>query len=290
MSFIPCPICRLVILTSPKEGNGDQVASHELLISELLIAAIIWHGPIIITAHSGPSWRIRTGRSLKGNQCYIMIKYQRRSPNIVVINLIILTMKGYLPELPGQIKADKVGWLVNCTSSRSNMYNNYNQPRPQTYNAPPSYLPERYGSTRSSAGPQAYRRQHNVPPVGADPQLWQWFSNVDMDRSGSITVTELQSALVNGTYQTHTICLHALNYRTFYRRLDAWAFCWTSAHCSSWNRLKGFDLDTVKMLMAIFVRPFLTLVLNQPVGWHPHAGYRQEWHYQFHRWLSRCFV
>ncbi|KAF7789542.1 hypothetical protein EIP86_000488 [Pleurotus ostreatoroseus] len=54
------------------------------------------------------------------------------------------------------------------------------------------------------------------PPPGADPQLWQWFNAVDADRSGSISVTELQAALVNG----------------------------------NWTR---FDLDTVKMLMNIFV-------------------------------------
>lgn len=53
------------------------------------------------------------------------------------------------------------------------------------------------------------------PPAGADPELWHWFSAVDADRSGSITVTELQSALVNGNFTK-------------------------------------FDLDTVKMLMNIF--------------------------------------
>jgi len=52
-------------------------------------------------------------------------------------------------------------------------------------------------------------------PAGSDPQLWQWFSAVDLDRSGSISVTELQAALVNG----------------------------------NWSK---FDLDTVKMLMNIF--------------------------------------
>ncbi|KAF7972099.1 hypothetical protein HWV62_10092 [Athelia sp. TMB] len=56
--------------------------------------------------------------------------------------------------------------------------------------------------------------QPGAPP-GADPQLWQWFSAVDADKSGSITVNELQTALVNGN--------------------------WTK-----------FDLDTVKMLMNIF--------------------------------------
>jgi peflin len=36
------------------------------------------------------------------------------------------------------------------------------------------------------------------PPQGADPQLWQYFSAVDADHSGSISVNELQTALVNG--------------------------------------------------------------------------------------------
>ncbi|KAI9064323.1 EF-hand [Trametes sanguinea] len=63
-------------------------------------------------------------------------------------------------------------------------------------------------------GQQAYGAPAGPPP-GADPQLWQWFSAVDTDRSGAISVTELQAALVNG----------------------------------NWTR---FDLDTVKMLMSIF--------------------------------------
>lgn len=56
--------------------------------------------------------------------------------------------------------------------------------------------------------------QRAAPP-GADPELWHWFTAVDADKSGAITVSELQSALVNGN--------------------------WTK-----------FDLDTVKMLMNIF--------------------------------------
>jgi len=36
------------------------------------------------------------------------------------------------------------------------------------------------------------------PPLEADPQLWQWFCTVDTDSSGTITVPELQSALMNG--------------------------------------------------------------------------------------------
>jgi len=70
-------------------------------------------------------------------------------------------------------------------------------------------------------GPPPYQRgggfapQEPVPPQGADPQLWSWFISVDKDRSGSISATELQRALINGD--------------------------WSS-----------FDLDTVKLLMNIF--------------------------------------
>jgi len=54
-----------------------------------------------------------------------------------------------------------------------------------------------------------------APPPGADPQLWHWFTTVDTDRSGHITVNELQRALQNADFST-------------------------------------FDLDTVKLLMSIF--------------------------------------
>ena len=62
----------------------------------------------------------------------------------------------------------------------------------------PSPAPDpRYGHRQSVNYGPGYHHPHG-PPQGADPQLWQWFVNVDRDRSGSITVDELQNALVNG--------------------------------------------------------------------------------------------
>jgi len=57
--------------------------------------------------------------------------------------------------------------------------------------------------------------RESVAPPGADPKLWSWFVAVDADRSGSISASELQRALINGDW-TH------------------------------------FDLDTVKLLMTLF--------------------------------------
>jgi hypothetical protein len=70
--------------------------------------------------------------------------------------------------------------LYHSNSVSSRRYSH--SPNPPVYNAG-------YGAP---AGFQA------GPPPGADPQLWQWFNAVDADRSGSISVNELQAALVNG--------------------------------------------------------------------------------------------
>jgi len=78
-----------------------------------------------------------------------------------------------------------------------------------SYQAPP---PNGYGPPH---GAPAQWRGPPQPPQGADPQLWQWFTAVDSDRSGAISAHELQAALLNG----------------------------------NWTR---FDLDTVKLLMSIF--------------------------------------
>ncbi|KAI0034894.1 EF-hand [Vararia minispora EC-137] len=78
------------------------------------------------------------------------------------------------------------------------------------------YDAPRYGSrgVPGGAGGFAMGRQAGAPP-GADPMLWEWFSAVDIDRSGYISAGELQRALINGD--------------------------WTP-----------FDLDTVKLLMNMF--------------------------------------
>jgi hypothetical protein len=53
-------------------------------------------------------------------------------------------------------------------------------------------------SSRSHQAPNQLGQSHSSGPYNADPQLWQWFNAVDTDRSGSISVNELQAALVNG--------------------------------------------------------------------------------------------
>ncbi|KAL4065386.1 hypothetical protein J3A83DRAFT_465364 [Scleroderma citrinum] len=91
----------------------------------------------------------------------------------------------------------------------------------RTHSNTTSYAPSSTSSYAPTSSSHHHRSSHSYqastpyPPAGADPHLWQMFNAVDTDRSGALSVTELQNALVNG----------------------------------NWSR---FDLDTVKMLMNIF--------------------------------------
>jgi len=60
------------------------------------------------------------------------------------------------------------------------------------------------GSSRTYQNPNqlgggGHSSGYNGDPQ-AGPQLLQWFNAVDTDRSGSISVAELQAALVNGQH------------------------------------------------------------------------------------------
>ncbi len=77
----------------------------------------------------------------------------------------------------------------------------YGQSRPQQQYFNPNNAPLSGGHHHRSGshhhGSHPYQPQYGAPP-DTDSQLWQFFTSVDTDRSGSIDVTELQNALVNG--------------------------------------------------------------------------------------------
>ncbi|KAI8970600.1 hypothetical protein BDB01DRAFT_814828 [Pilobolus umbonatus] len=56
----------------------------------------------------------------------------------------------------------------------------------------------------SGGGGGNYYAPGRCPP-GADPQLWAWFTAVDSDHSGQLSVNELQHALVNGDWSPFNI-------------------------------------------------------------------------------------
>ena len=95
--------------------------------------------------------------------------------------------------------------------SNTSTYGGSTSHRPHSHSHPQSYHPQGsvqgppgqiYGApgvgNHGRPGGAGYANYQPGPPAGADPQLWQWFQAVDGDRSGAITVSELQTALVNG--------------------------------------------------------------------------------------------
>ncbi|XP_065184361.1 peflin-like [Sycon ciliatum] len=68
----------------------------------------------------------------------------------------------------------------------------HGQPGQPAYGQP-AYGQPAYGQPPPAAGPPGM-------PHGADPTLWSWFIAVDTDRSGQLSVQELQSALHNGNW------------------------------------------------------------------------------------------
>lgn len=71
--------------------------------------------------------------------------------------------------------------------------------RPTSYAAPPPQQPAQLQHSTSTHSSHSLHRQHSQPaPVPDQQRLWGWFCQVDRDGSGEISVTELQTALVNG--------------------------------------------------------------------------------------------
>lgn len=101
--------------------------------------------------------------------------------------------------------------------------------------------------------------------IAARCRLWQWFSTVDTDRSGAITATEL--GMLRIFHLSRKFCQVLMRFFGIQERAlinGDWtrecAFCLNA--CISNLLIRSglaFDLDTVKMLMQIFVR-FLSLI------------------------------
>lgn len=85
-------------------------------------------------------------------------------------------------------------YLITMYGSQS--YGQQNHYHTNIHSAPPAQYPQHSRHGYQQGGHRDHYQQG--PPPGVDPQLWQWFSAVDSDRSGSISVTELQTALING--------------------------------------------------------------------------------------------
>ncbi|KAF8627142.1 hypothetical protein AX17_006359 [Amanita inopinata Kibby_2008] len=143
----------------------------------------------------------RTARWVSASNDMHALKEVRRSEGKDVPSVLMIAGVGQEHRLGRWIKIGKEG------GGRNGAYGGGYGGPPPGYGGHPQ--PSGYGGGFTS-GVHA-----PAPPPGADPQLWNYFTSVDQDRSGAITAQELERALVNGDWSP-------------------------------------FDLDTVKLLMSIF--------------------------------------
>jgi len=104
---------------------------------------------------------------------------------------------------------------------------------------------------------------HPAPPPGADPRLWSCFLSVDADRSGNISVHELQAALVNGDstpFDPETVkLLISLFDFNHTGEIDFEEFTKLSHYIEEWRRMfEHFDKDQSGTIDVLELRSVMT--------------------------------
>ncbi|KAF5358283.1 hypothetical protein D9756_001699 [Leucocoprinus leucothites] len=171
----------------------------------------------------------------------------------------------------------------------------YNASRP-SYQAPPP--------TNAYAAPQKASNWRGLPqpPPGADPQLWQWFSAVDADRSGSITVQELQSALLNGfdldtvkmlmsifdTDRSGTISF--TEFAGLWKYISDWQNVFRHFDRDRSGSIEGRELAEALHSFGYTLSPPLLTLIEQKYASAPTTGYGPPPGITFDRFVRACVV
>ncbi|CAL1704349.1 unnamed protein product [Somion occarium] len=161
-----------------------------------------------------------------------------------------------------------------------------------------------YGGQSGYSGGQYAPPQYvpQGPPPGADPQLWQWFSAVDTDRSGAITVNELQAALVNG-FDLDTVKMLMNIFDTDRSGTIGFAeFAGLWKYVADWqNVFKHFDrdhsgsIDGLELAQALRsfgynLSPTILALVEQKYASGPTGGYGPPPGITFDRFVRACVV
>lgn len=123
-----------------------------------------------------------------------------------------------------------------------------------------------YGPARCR--PSVRRGNHHTPKSDATNRLWSWFHDVNANRSGEITIVELRtflffsrSMMINDRAWGLIVCRHVCSMcRTGVGQWGLEACVSLSRFFSQWMGgddaiwFLAFDLDTIKLLMQLFVR------------------------------------
>ncbi|KAI9465974.1 EF-hand [Lactarius psammicola] len=138
------------------------------------------------------------------------------------------------------------------------------------------------------------------PPAGADPQLWQWFSAVDTDRSGSISVNELQAALVNG-FDLDTVKMLMNMFDTdrsgtigfaefsgLWKYISDWQGVFRHFDRDRSGSIDGHELSEALRTFGYNLAPSLLVLVEQKYASAPTSGYGAPPGITFDRFVRAC--
>ncbi|KAH9998167.1 apoptosis-linked protein [Russula compacta] len=144
---------------------------------------------------------------------------------------------------------------------------------------------------------QSYSSSH---PHNADPQLWQWFTAVDTDRSGSISLQELQAALVNGfdldtvkmlmnifdTDRSGTIGFQ--EFQGLWKYISDWQGVFRHFDKDRSGTIDGHELAEALRSFGYHLAPSLLILLEQKYASGPSTGYGPPPGITFDRFVRAC--
>lgn len=162
-----------------------------------------------------------------------------------------------------------------------------------------------YSSGGSVYGDRAYT-SYVGPPPGADPQLWQYFSAVNTDHSGAITVRELQNALVNGDWSHFDLDTVKMLMNMFdidrSGTIGFNEFCGLWKYIQDWQgvfkhfdrdrsgSIEGYELAEAMRSFGYNLSPSLLTLIEQKYASAPAAGYGPPPGITFDRFVRACVV
>ncbi|KAH8107024.1 EF-hand [Cristinia sonorae] len=164
----------------------------------------------------------------------------------------------------------------------------------QQYGAPP-HAQAQY----PQYGGHGYARQ---PPAGADPVLWGHFSRVDQDGSGSITVTELRTALIND-WDLDTVKMLMNMFDTdrngtitfsefvgLWNYIKEWQNCYRMFDRDGSGTIDGHELASAMRSFGYNLSPMILSLIEQKYASGPTGGYGPPPGINFDRFVRACVV
>ncbi|KDQ60652.1 hypothetical protein JAAARDRAFT_55382 [Jaapia argillacea MUCL 33604] len=140
------------------------------------------------------------------------------------------------------------------------------------------------------------------PPPGADPQLYEWFRSVDADRSGAISVHELQSALVN-EFDLDTVKMlmnmfdtdrsGSIGFNEFsglWKYISDWQNVFKHFDKDRSGSIDGYELAEALRSFGYNLSPAILTLIEQKYASGPSDGYGPPPGITFDRFVRACVV